>query len=56
MHTVNELSDEQLYDTMGGTGNGLQNNGEQSELNELAEKHDAYADELEKIKQMLMWT
>ena len=26
------------------------------ELNELAQKHDSYADELEKIKQMLMWT
>ena len=54
VYTVNELSNEHLYDTMGGTGTGDQDNGDQNELNELAEKHDAYADELEKIKQMLM--
>ena len=50
--------DEEYYDSshgMGGTGTGDPGESEPShEINQLAEKHDAYADELEKIKQMLM--
>ena len=54
----NQQHDEnEFVDAMGGTGTGddMVNDYEKGgELNELAQKHDAYADELEKIKQMLM--
>ena len=36
-----------------GTGSGPANQGG-NDINQLAQKHDSYADELEKIKQMLM--
>ena len=49
---INE-ENEEYENTMGGAaGHAMQRQG--SEINELADKHDAYADELEKIKQMLM--
>ena len=52
-----EQDGNEFVDAMGGTGTGddMMNDYEKGgELNELAQKHDSYADELEKIKQMLM--